>query len=292
VFQLRPDLDADSHGSLVRGEFVDLGDARTYYYAAGTRGAGEPVLLVHGFPTSSYLWSGVVPRMPRGHRVIVPDLLGFGRSDLPHHGGADVDLTVIGHADRIAQLLDVLHVEPACIAGQGFGAAVALAVAARHPGRVTRLCLVNAVTAATWPARDGRLAHTITTLAPLLPTGWLLGFVRRALRRGSADPDRLAHSGEHYLRPFRAINGRSTLLAHLRALTARATYPPIPTAPAIPIAIVWGDRDPILPVAAGHALLALLPRATLDVVASGHYAPEESPEQVAAVLTRLLADSR
>jgi pimeloyl-ACP methyl ester carboxylesterase len=58
---------------------------------------------------------------------------------------------------------------------------------------------------------------------------------------------------------------------------------------AMPIAIVWGERDPLLPVASGHALAARLPHATLDVVAGGHYLPEESPEQVAAVLTRLLS---
>jgi len=285
----------------VRGEFVELRNARVYYYAAGTRGVGEPVLLLHGFPTSSYLWSGVVPRLPRGHRVIVPDLLGFGRSDLPRPSPIDFDLTVRGHADRIVELLDVLKVERACIAGQGVGAAVALAVAARHPGRVTRLCLVNAVTAATWPTRDGLLARAITILAPGMPSSWLLAFVRRALRRGSADPARLARSADHYLRPFSAPNGRPTLLAHLRALTARASYPPIPTPTAtptatqtamptaMPIAIVWGERDPLLPVASGHALAARLPHATLDVVAGGHYLPEESPEQVAAVLTRLLS---
>ena len=97
----------------MRGEFVELRNARVYYYAAGTRGVGEPVLLLHGFPTSSYLWSGVVPRLPRGHRVIVPDLLGFGRSDLPRPSPIDFDLTVRGHADRIVELLDVLKSAPA-----------------------------------------------------------------------------------------------------------------------------------------------------------------------------------
>jgi pimeloyl-ACP methyl ester carboxylesterase len=272
----------------MRGEFVDLGTARVYYYAAGTRGAGEPVLLLHGFPTSSYLWSGVVPLVPTGHRVIVPDLLGFGRSDLPHPGRIDSDLTVSGHADRIVQLLDALKVDRACIAGQGIGAAVALAVALRHPDRVTGLCLVSPVTAVTWPSREAMLARAITILAPGLPSSWLLGFVRRALRRGSADPARLDRSADHYLHPFRAANGRSVLLAHLRALAARATTPPIRSTPAIPTAIVWGDRDPVLSIAAAHELRALIPHATLDVVTGGHYAPEESPEQVAAALTRLL----
>ena len=48
----------------MRGEFLDLGGARLYYYAAGTRGAGDPVVFLHGFPTSSHLWRDVVPLVP------------------------------------------------------------------------------------------------------------------------------------------------------------------------------------------------------------------------------------
>src|ERR671917_498738 len=58
--------------------------ARVYYYAAGTRGTGEPLVFIHGFPTSSHLWRDVVPLLPDGHRAIVIDLLGYGRSDRPN----------------------------------------------------------------------------------------------------------------------------------------------------------------------------------------------------------------
>ena len=78
----------------MRGEFVDVGGARIYYYATGTRGAGEPVVLIHGFPTSSHLWRDVAPLIPEGHRVVVIDLLGYGRSDPPNGR----DLSIKGHA--------------------------------------------------------------------------------------------------------------------------------------------------------------------------------------------------
>ena len=57
----------------MRGEFLDVGGARLYYYAAGTRGGGEPLVLIHGFPTSSHLWQDLVPLLPDGRRVVVPD---------------------------------------------------------------------------------------------------------------------------------------------------------------------------------------------------------------------------
>ncbi len=278
----------------MRGEFVDVGGVRLYYYAAGTRGAGEPVLLLHGFPASSYLWSDVVPRLPAGHRVIVPDLLGFGRSEPPPPGQLDSDLTIGGHAHRVVQLLDVLNAGQACIVGHGFSAAVALAIAARHPQQVTRLCLINAVTSASWPARDAMVAGAVSTLAPALPPGLPLWFARRALRRGFADPALAARSADPYLSGFRSPGGRAVLLAQLRALT-RAAFPapPVwtPQTPGrpVPTAMIWGDRDRLLPIAAGHALRAYIPHATLDVVSGGHFSPEESPAQVATIITHLLA---
>ena len=65
----------------MRGEFVEVGIHRLYYYAAGTRGEGDPIILLHGFPTSGHVWGNLVALLPAGHRIVVPDLLGFGRSD-------------------------------------------------------------------------------------------------------------------------------------------------------------------------------------------------------------------
>ena len=91
---------------VVRGEFIDLDGARLYYYAAGTRGAGEPVVFLHGFPTSGHLWSDVIPLMPAGHRLVVLDLLGYGRSDPPDGR----PLTLRAHAERVVALLDALGI--------------------------------------------------------------------------------------------------------------------------------------------------------------------------------------
>src|SRR4051812_26594452 len=101
----------------MRGEFIDLSRARVYYYAARTRGTGVPVVFLHGFPTSSHLWNGVVPFMPVGHRLVVLDLLGYGRSDRPLHHPVDIR----AHAERVVLLLDELRVRRACLVGHGLG---------------------------------------------------------------------------------------------------------------------------------------------------------------------------
>src|SRR5437867_269918 len=117
----------------MRGEFVDLAGARLYYYAAGTRGAGGPIVLLHGFPTSGHMWSEVVPLLPPGHRVVVVDLLGYGRSDRPL-GRA---VSISAHAGRIVALLDALGIQRACIAAHGLGGGVAQWIAVHAPERVS-----------------------------------------------------------------------------------------------------------------------------------------------------------
>lgn len=90
----------------MRREFVEIDSYRLYYYAAGTPGQGDPILLLHGFPTSSHVWSNLVALLPAGHRIVVPDLLGFGRSDT----GDGADLSIRGHARRTVALMDQLGI--------------------------------------------------------------------------------------------------------------------------------------------------------------------------------------
>src|SRR4051812_28813380 len=113
----------------MRGEFIDLAGERIYYYAAGSRGAGDPIVLIHGFPTSSHLWTDVVAKLPAGRRIIVMDLLGFGRSDAPPDG----DYSIAGHTMRLARLLDALHIESCVLIGHDIGGVIAVSTALIKP---------------------------------------------------------------------------------------------------------------------------------------------------------------
>jgi len=258
----------------MRGEFVDVGGARLYYYAAGTRGAGEPVVLIHGCLTSSHLWSCVVPCLPEGHRTVVVDLLGHGRSDPP----AGQPLTARAHAERLVRLLDALCIDRACLVGHGFGAAVANLVAIFHSPRVSRLCFVNAA------LRKSRL-WSLLRGARYVPTPMLMSAVRSRIRRGYVDAERGNRSLEHYMRPFATPEGHAVLGAQLAALPNDENLAACLTKP---MALVAGANDPFESVAAAQTVQALNPSATLDVLSDAHYAPEESPERVAQIITQLL----
>ncbi len=268
----------------MRGEFVDLGGARLYYYAAGTRGAGEPIVFVHGFPTSSHLWRDVVPLMPDGHRVVVVDLLGYGRSDKPL--GRDVSLK--GHAERLVQLFEALRIERASVVGHDIGGGIAQYLAVKHPTRVVRVALVNSVGFDDWPTREVRMAKATLPLTRHLPATWILGILKSDLQRGYAEAERGHHSVEHYVRPFVTPDGRDLLVEHLLALDPAETQALVPRLKDVvaPTAIVWGAHDPFLDTSLARRLQEAIPGATLDVVPDvRHFTPEEAPETVARVLT-------
>lgn len=272
----------------MRGEFLDLNGQRLYYYAAGSRGAGEPIVLLHGFPTSGHLWSDVVPLLPPGHRVVVLDMLGFGRSDPPRKQGVDLR----SHADRLVAVLDHLRINDACVVGHDVGGGIAQSVAIRHPARVSRLCLVSSVAFDAWPAREVKLARAMLPLSRHLPASWILSVVRSDLLRGYVDQDRGSREIELYLRPFVDSAGRDALLAHLLALDSAETSALASQLKDIvcPVSIVWGNQDPFLPVAIAERLRAAIPGSTLDVVPEGrHFLPEESASTIAAAIARLLA---
>ncbi|MGQ0646760.1 MAG: alpha/beta fold hydrolase [Gemmatimonadaceae bacterium] len=272
----------------MRGEFVDLGGARLYYYAAGTRGVGEPLVFVHGFPTSSHLWARVVPLVPKGHRVVVVDLLGYGRSDRPN--GADVSIR--GHTDRLLRLFDLLGIDHAAIIGHDLGGGIALRLALCAPARVSRLCLVDSVAFGAWPGRGTRLARATLPLTQHLPPSWIGTILRADLLRGYASSEHGAHSVDQFLRPFFEPGGVQALAAHLDALDARETVALEPRLRDLvaPTAVVWGAEDPFLPLSLGRRLQKAIPGATLDVAPRArHFVPDESPELVADVMTALLA---
>lgn len=271
----------------MRGEFLDLADARLYYYAAGTRGAGEPLIFLHGFPTSGHLWSDVVPHIPAGHRLVVLDLLGYGRSDRPLERRVDIR----AHATRTVAVMDELRVAKACIVGHGLGGGIAQSLAVRHPDRVSHLCLVDSVAFSDWPTLEARTVRALLPLVRLLPPSVLTSVLRRDLLRGYTNHDHAAHSVDQYLRQFATRDGRAALVAHVRALSSRETNDIAPRLSTIaaPTALVWGQQDRVTPLSTARKLQAAIPGATLDVIPGAkHFTPEEAPRQVADVIGALL----
>lgn len=271
----------------MRGEFIDVGGVRLYYYAAGTRGAGEPIILIHGFPTSSHVWSDLVPLLPKGHRIVVLDLLGFGRSDGP--GAADLSLH--GHAARLIGLMDALGIERAALVGHHMGGAVAQCVALHWPQRVSRIGLLASIGFDLTLTGTFALARAFLPATAVVPPRMLLRAMGRDLTHRYCDAERGRHSVEQYLRPFTSPGGHRAFLRHLAAFAEAETNALAARLSDIrvPVALVWGSDDALVPPSLARRLRERIPEATLDIIDGvRHFTPEEAPERVASVVDHLL----
>ena len=277
----------------MRGEFVDVAGSRLYYYAAGTRVSREPVIFVHGFPSSSYLWRDVVRQMSPGHRIVVLDQLGFGRSDRPLSMDRSV-LSVLAHAGRLRALMDALGIESACLVGHAMGGAVAQSLALSWPARVSRLGLVNSVAFDAWPQRAARLARTLCAIPQIgraLGVPFLAGLVHGSLLPGFVEKVRARHSLDHYLHAFTARLGVDVLAAQLRAMRDNSVAALGERLGTIgqPTSVIWGVADPFLSVRVGARLRDAIPGASLELIAeAGHFSPEDAPDHVASAIEALL----
>lgn len=122
-------------------------------------GAGDPVILLHGFPQNGLCWWHVAPVLAERFRVIVPDLRGYGQSDAPRDDSGHTVYSKRRMAQDVVDLMQVLGFESAHVLGHDRGARVSYRLALDHPGRVRRLGIIEIVpTADFWAAWNADLA--------------------------------------------------------------------------------------------------------------------------------------
>ncbi len=264
--------------------FADIDGVRIHYQEKGT---GTPLVLIHGYTSSTYSWKDVFEPLAKTFHVIALDLKGFGFSGKP-----DGDYTRRAQAMLVTHLLEHLKIEKAWLCGNSMGGEVALNVALANPERVAGLILVDS--AGVEVPGSGSLAPRYL-LVPVI--GRLLialsltsdKLVREGLEKSFYDrtkvtPDRLAN----YYRPLKTRGGQ---LAALRARTQWGMFPVEAELARIvvPTLIVWGAQDQLIPLAAGHKLSSLIKDSKLVVFDNcGHLPQEEMPARTIAEITQFV----
>lgn len=104
-------------------------------------GNGDPIILLHGQPTWGYLYRNFIPPLSKTYRVIVPDHMGFGKSETPQ----DREYTLQAHVENLEALVNELKLSEITLVMQDWGARVGSCFALRNPDRVKRVCVVNGV---------------------------------------------------------------------------------------------------------------------------------------------------
>jgi pimeloyl-ACP methyl ester carboxylesterase len=254
-------------------------------------GSGAPVVLLHGWPTSSFLWRNVMVPIARRNRVIAPDLPGFGASDKPVDLTYDFEL----FEETINELLAALDVSETGLAVHDLGGPIGLHWAVNQPARVTKLALLNtlvypdfseAVMAFIKACSEPALREQLTSPAGL----------EAAMGLGLADEANLTDEVIAGVRePFGDDDSRRALAAAGIGLRVEGFAEIERGLPSLrmPVRIIYGERDRILPdVAQTMARVKQdLPQAEVTALPDcGHFLQEEEPDRIGAELARFFAE--
>jgi pimeloyl-ACP methyl ester carboxylesterase len=265
----------DAVRSAAGGSFSHLSDGFTHYELNGSTDKAA-VVLVHGFSAAYFIWDPTFEALTAaGFRPLRYDLFGRGYSDRPHvQYGLDL------YVRQLEQLLHGLGLQQVDLVGLSMGGPIAAAFAVRHPGRVRKLMLVDPVGAKPVPLyaryRIAALPGLGELVLGLLGTEQIVG----AVARGFFNRDRVGWFQEQYREQMRLRGFKRAILSSLRHHML-GTFAPIYEVlgrSGIPVMLVWGQNDDLVPVEHSRALLQLIPQASLHVMPGcGHIPHFERP---------------
>ena len=239
------------------------------------RGSGTPLVLLHGYPLDHTIWDEVVPLLEGDFDLIVPDLRGFGQSEV-----VESQYTMADMAADVTALLDELGVENTCIAGHSMGGYVALAFVRNYPERVLGLGLVSSQALGDSPERkQGRYASA----DEIMRTG--VEPVAESMSP-KLSPDKRVQA---FVRDLIAAQQPAGLSGALKAMGERFDSTLFLPTFKFPVVLLHGTADELIPVERSREIKAATKTAYLSELSGGGHMPMmENPQETAATLKKLL----
>jgi pimeloyl-ACP methyl ester carboxylesterase len=258
-------------------------------------GSGPPLVLIHGITSSSVMWELVGPQLARDHTVLAPDLLGHGQSAKPRG-----DYSMGAFASGIRDLVLSLELGPVTVVGHSLGGGVAMQFAYQFPERTERLALVSS-------GGLGRSVHGLLRAATLPGSEIVLPLLagRRVLDAGRTVGRglgrigiQLGHDAVEMARGHASLGDSESRSAFVQTLRASVdvtgqrvqALDRLYLAEELPLLIVWGARDRIIPPGHGRRAHKLVPGSRFELFeAAGHFPHLDEPERFVATLTDWVA---
>ncbi len=250
------------------------------------RGEGDPVVLMHGVPASSFLYRKVAPAIAeRGLRAVSFDLPGLGFADRPE----DFDYSWSGLGRFAASAVDALELDRFHLVVHDIGGPVGFELAVAHPDRVRSITILNTLIDVDgfrkpWVMRPfgvrglGEAWLASMNAYSIVPLMWAVGVsgpsaVPSAELAAYAVQLKIGDRGRAFLKIMRGFEPTKEKARQYSAVVARDD---------LPIEIVWGEKDPALPARRfGEAARKLAPTANFTAVPGRHFLQEEYPVEVA-----------
>ncbi|TNE43341.1 MAG: alpha/beta fold hydrolase [Deltaproteobacteria bacterium] len=253
-------------------------------------GEGESVLLLHGWPTSSYLWRHIVPPLSQEFHAVAPDLPGFGQSDKP----LDASYSFRFYDRMLDGLVEQMGLSPVHLVVHDLGGPVGLYWATQHPEKIRSLTLLNTTVMLEVPlaVKMFFIGLRLPGLRGLLTSRWGLKAAMNlglSYRKEPLQGEEL----EPYLSPFPTADARKALLKTAMNLSLKA-FPDIVAglqAMTCPVRLLYAEKDRILPAVDKEMrqLKAMIPQAELSTIpGTGHFLQEDNPEPVVEGLLSFL----
>ncbi len=283
-------------GIQVHHRYATVDGRRLFYREAGRQGA-PPVVLLHGFPTSSFMFRDLIPRLADSYRVIAPDHLGFGFSDAPSVD--EFDYTFDALTDLTAGLLDQLGLLSYAIYVQDYGAPIGWRLALRHPQAITAIVtqngngydegFVESFWRTVWDYQREQNPDTeaaVRTALDIEGIKWqyLSGVDDETL----VSPDTWEHDAALVGRP-----GNDAI--QLKLFRDYATNAPLYPAlhdylrtSRVPVLAVWGQGDPIFGPDGARAFGKDAVEAEIHLLDGGHFLLETAGDEVAGLIRNFL----
>ena len=240
------------------------------------RGTGAPLMLLHGYPLDHHLWDAVEPLLTDTFDLILPDLRGFGESTT-----VDTPYTMDDYASDVAGLLDHVGIQKTAIIGHSMGGYVALAFARLYPDRLTGLGLVSSQAPADPPERkEGRYKSAADVAVAEKGIGGVVGAMTAKFT-----------SVPHLQAAAREMMERQQPAAYIGALKAmaeRADSTSLLSSFTLPVVIVHGDDDALIPIDRAREVKAAIAHAQLlELKGVGHMPMMEAAKETSDALKRL-----
>ncbi len=263
------------------------------YIDEGSRGSEnrESILMLHGNPTWSYFYRGLIGKVRASSRVIAPDHIGCGFSDKP----PDYCYTLEQHIKNIETLVDRLGLDRITLVVHDWGGPIGFGFATRHPEKVARIVVLNTV-AFFLPTLPWFLRLCQAPVAGELCVQTLNLFLKITLHIGAVKKlDPAVKAG--YLAPYSRARERLAILRFIRDIPVKTSHPSYETLRQIeeqltvlrahPLDICWGMRDPVFtPEVLDMWRLRFSPAELRTFENAGHLLLEDALDEIAAVVKR------